>query len=108
MNPFHFYAVLTHSPDSLFISFLVDLLSFFQIITYLYLPEENSQEILGEGCPFAEQGSRRTAPAETDVFWARHTHVGASEEKHCFTCYATRLIDTRVAGGKANTGRSDK
>lgn len=32
------------------------------------LPEEYSQDILGEGCPLAEQGRSKAAPADTEVF----------------------------------------
>lgn len=43
-----------------------------------YLPAEYSHVILGVGWPLAEHGSSNAAPADTDVFCARHTHVGAS------------------------------
>lgn len=42
------------------------------------LPLEYSQDILGVGCPFAEHGSNKAAPADTDVFCERQTHVGNS------------------------------
>lgn len=32
------------------------------------LPVVNSQDILGIGCPLAEQGRRTAAPADTEVF----------------------------------------
>lgn len=42
------------------------------------IPAEYSQEILGVGCPLAEHGKSNAAPADTEVFCARHTHVGTS------------------------------
>lgn len=53
----------------------------------IFKPAEYSHDILGDGWPLAEHGSRIAAPADTEVFWARHTHVGGSMQRDCFKWY---------------------
>lgn len=58
------------------------------LVFIFYIPVEYSHDILGVGCPLAEHGSSKAAPADTEVFCARHTHVGGSVRRDCFICYA--------------------
>lgn len=62
----------------------------------LTLPDENSHDILGIGCPLAEHGRRTAAPAETDVFCGRHTQVGGSERRNYFIYYPIHLIEQKI------------
>lgn len=58
----------------------------------------------------AEHGRSRAAPADTDVFCARHTHVGDSVRRDCFICYAgpSKEIETSIREEKRKKVRLER